>query len=152
MSMLTENGWTLGGESSGHIICLDKCTTGDGIVAALQVLQAMVDQRLSLHQIKQGMRIYPQTLINVRLTGGEIMRAGALDECESISKALHKARSELGSAGRVSAETLRHGTRDPGDGRGRRRAKGFANRPGSGRRGQVGGDLAPILAQAPGPL
>jgi phosphoglucosamine mutase len=101
MSMLTENGWTLGGESSGHIICLDKCTTGDGIVAALQVLQAMVDQRLSLYQIKQGMRIYPQTLINVRLTGSEIMRAGALDECESISKALHKARSELGSAGRV---------------------------------------------------
>jgi phosphoglucosamine mutase len=101
MSMLTENGWTLGGESSGHIICLDKCTTGDGIVAALQVLQAMVDQRLSLYQIKQGMRIYPQTLINVRLTGSKIMRAGALDECESISKALHKARSELGSAGRV---------------------------------------------------
>jgi phosphoglucosamine mutase len=101
MSMLTENGWTLGGESSGHIICLDKCTTGDGIVAALQVLQAMVDQRLSLHQIKQGMRIYPQTLINVRLTGSELMRAGALDECESIRKALHKARSELGSAGRV---------------------------------------------------
>ena len=101
MSMLTENGWTLGGEPSGHIICLDKCTTGDGIVAALQVLQAMVDQRLSLYQIKQGMRIYPQTLINVRLTGSELMRAGALDECESISKALHKARSELGSAGRV---------------------------------------------------
>jgi phosphoglucosamine mutase len=47
------------------------------------------------------MRIYPQTLINVRLTGSEIMRAGTLDECESISKALHKARSELGSEGRV---------------------------------------------------
>ena len=100
-TLLRENGWTLGGESSGHIICLDKCTTGDGIVAALQVLQAMLDQRLSLHQIKQGMRIYPQVLINVRLTGGEIMRASSLDNCESISQAVQKARSELGSGGRV---------------------------------------------------
>ena len=100
-TLLRENGWTLGGESSGHIICLDKCTTGDGIVAALQVLQAMLDQRLSLHQIKQGMRIYPQVLINVRLTGGEIMRASSLDKCESICHAVQKARSELGSGGRV---------------------------------------------------
>lgn len=101
MSLLRENGWILGGESSGHIICLDKCTTGDGIVSALLVLQAMLDRRLSLFQIKQGMRVYPQVLINVRLTGEEIMRTGSLDKCESISRAVQKARLELGSGGRV---------------------------------------------------
>lgn len=101
MSMLQENGWRLGGESSGHIICLDRCTTGDGIVAALQVLKAMVDQRAPLHQVKQGLRIYPQTLINVHLSGSNIMKAGDLDQCGPLNHAVQKAQSELGSEGRI---------------------------------------------------
>ena len=101
LSLLQENGWTLGGESSGHIICLDKCTTGDGIVSALQVLQAMVDQRLPLHQIKQGMQMYPQTLINVRLPGHKVMKQGDLERCDAINLAVQKARTKLGKRGRV---------------------------------------------------
>jgi len=101
MGLLKENGWILGGESSGHIICLDKCTTGDGIVAALQVLMAMVAQQASLHQVKQGMRIYPQTLINVRVPGSMIMKAADLENCGAVNDALHRAQSELGCEGRV---------------------------------------------------
>jgi phosphoglucosamine mutase len=101
MSVLKDKGWILGGESSGHIICLDKCTTGDGIVAALQVLKAMVDQQQPLHRVKQGMQIYPQTLINVRLSGSNIMKSGDLDKCGALNNAVQKAQTELGRAGRV---------------------------------------------------
>lgn len=66
MEMLQREGLLLGGESSGHIICLDRTTTGDGIVSALQVLAAMVEQGVSLHELKSGMTKYPQTMINVR--------------------------------------------------------------------------------------
>ena len=66
MEMLQREDLLLGGESSGHIICLDRTTTGDGIVSALQVLAAMVEQGVSLHELKSGMTKYPQTMINVR--------------------------------------------------------------------------------------
>jgi phosphoglucosamine mutase len=101
ISMLQDNAWILGGESSGHIICLDKCTTGDGIVAALQVLKAMADQELSLNEVKQGMRMYPQTLINVRLSGTNVMNPGDLNHSSTINLAVEKAQSELGSDGRI---------------------------------------------------
>lgn len=101
MGMMQDSGWTLGGESSGHIICLDKCTTGDGIVAALQVLKVMVGRGISLHQLKRGMRIYPQTLINVRLPGGGIMKASELESFGPLNRAVRKAETELGRAGRV---------------------------------------------------
>ena len=67
MEMLQQGGWSLGGESSGHIICLDLTTTGDGIISALQVLEAMVCSGRNLNEIKRGMSKYPQTLINVRM-------------------------------------------------------------------------------------
>ena len=67
MEMLQQGGWSLGGESSGHIICLDLTTAGDGIISALQVLEAMVCSGRSLNEIKRGMTKYPQTLINVRM-------------------------------------------------------------------------------------
>ncbi len=67
MELLTEKGWLLGGESSGHIVCLDKTSTGDGIVSALQVLAAMVSQGKSLVELRRGMTKLPQTMINVRL-------------------------------------------------------------------------------------
>ncbi len=65
LEMLQQTGRIIGGESSGHIICLDRTTTGDGIVSALQVLQAMRSAGESLHKLKSGMRKYPQRMINV---------------------------------------------------------------------------------------
>ena len=67
MEQLKNNEWSLGGESSGHIVCLDKTTTGDGIVSALQVLSVMVSQDKTLADLKRGMSKLPQTMINVRL-------------------------------------------------------------------------------------
>lgn len=67
MAELHKQGWTIGGESSGHIICLDQTTTGDGIVAALQVLAAISESGKSLHELKNGMEKYPQHMINVRI-------------------------------------------------------------------------------------
>lgn len=101
LGMLMQQGWTLGGEASGHIICLDQCTTGDGIVAALQVLQAMVDRQLSLYEIKQGMQIYPQTLINVRVADGDIGRKYDLVNCQAVKDAVQKAQGLLGDEGRI---------------------------------------------------
>ena len=65
MEQLLQNNWNLGGESSGHIICRDKVTTGDGIVAALQVLAVMVNENMKLSHLCNGMQMLPQTLINV---------------------------------------------------------------------------------------
>ena len=65
LELLQQNGGTLGGESSGHIICLDRTTTGDGIVAALQVLTTMHQDGKPLHELKAGMKKYPQHMINV---------------------------------------------------------------------------------------
>ena len=65
MTELVERGWHLGGESSGHIICLDKTTTGDGIIAALQVLEALVSNGQTLTEACSDLEIYPQTMINV---------------------------------------------------------------------------------------
>jgi phosphoglucosamine mutase len=67
LELLKEKNWTLGGESSGHMICLEQTTTGDGIIAALQVLKIMVEQQLSLLDLQKDMLFFPQTLINVRL-------------------------------------------------------------------------------------
>lgn len=67
MADLESNGWTLGGEPSGHILCLDKSTTGDAIIAGLQVLAAVVEQGKSLHELAAGFETLPQILVNVRL-------------------------------------------------------------------------------------
>jgi len=66
---MQHGGWILGGESSGHIISLKHTTTGDGIISALQILATMVQRGRSLHELKQGMRKYPQRMINVPLPG-----------------------------------------------------------------------------------
>ncbi len=68
LEMLKKNAWNLGGESSGHIICLDANTTGDGIISALRVLAVMCCTGRSLQELRQGMIKYPQTLINVPMT------------------------------------------------------------------------------------
>ena len=69
LELLRQKGWMLGGESSGHILCLDLTTTGDGIVAALQALTLMVESGKTLHKLKGGMRKLPQVSINVDLNG-----------------------------------------------------------------------------------
>jgi phosphoglucosamine mutase len=69
LEKMKEKGWRLGAENSGHVILLDKTTSGDGIVASLQVLTAMVRNHMSLHDLCSGMKMLPQVLVNVRFTG-----------------------------------------------------------------------------------
>lgn len=96
MEQLALHGWQIGGESSGHIICLDKTTTGDGIVAALQVLGFMVKEECSLHDLKQGMRKMPQTMVNVRL------KELSDPTCHAqLQQAIEKVEQKLGARGRV---------------------------------------------------
>ena len=96
MELLMRDGWMLGGESSGHIICLDRTTTGDAIVSALQVLYAMIRSGLPLHELKTGMTKYPQHMINVRISG-KVDLAGSA----SIQTAVSETEAQLGSRGRV---------------------------------------------------
>jgi phosphoglucosamine mutase len=96
MEMLTEHNGILGGENSGHIICLDKTTTGDGIVAALQVLAQMHQTGKSLHELKSGMQKYPQILINVKVA----KKVNPL-EVSAIQKAVQATEQMLGKEGRV---------------------------------------------------
>ncbi|MEO5573134.1 MAG: phosphoglucosamine mutase [Gammaproteobacteria bacterium] len=96
LEMLQQGGWLLGGESSGHIICLDRTTTGDAIIAALQVLVAMITAGLSLHEIKAGMTKYPQCLVNV-----PVVKGFNLSSSKSIQSALRDVESTLGGHGRV---------------------------------------------------
>ncbi|WP_198266147.1 phosphoglucosamine mutase [sulfur-oxidizing endosymbiont of Gigantopelta aegis] len=96
MEALKEHNWTLGGESSGHLICLDQSTTGDGIVAALKVLASIADSNKTLHELKKGMDKYPQKLINVRIKE-------KLDPFSSaeVTKAVSEAEARLADKGRV---------------------------------------------------
>ena len=96
LEMMQEKGWLLGGESSGHIVCLDKTTSGDGIVSALQVLSAMVQNGVSLHDLKHGMQKFPQTLINVPLKAGSKPM-----EADAVKQAVRQVEQELGDTGRV---------------------------------------------------
>ncbi|MBC8006637.1 MAG: phosphoglucosamine mutase [Prolixibacteraceae bacterium] len=96
LEKLVEKGWQLGGENSGHIICLDKHTTGDGIVSALQVLHALRAEGKGLAQMCNGMRLYPQVLVNVKTRKGFDFEVD-----EQIIAALKATRSRLGSKGRV---------------------------------------------------
>jgi phosphoglucosamine mutase len=96
MEQLESRGWLLGGESSGHVICLDRTSTGDGIVAALQVLEAMIISERSLDELAEGMRVFPQKLVNVRLAERVV-----LAEHPKLMEALSAVESTLGQRGRV---------------------------------------------------
>ena len=71
LEQMQERGWGLGGENSGHIIIADRNTTGDGIIASLAVLTAMVKHRLSLNELADAVKLFPQVFINVRFAGGD---------------------------------------------------------------------------------
>ena len=96
LEQLHERGWKLGGENSGHIICLDRHTTGDGIVSALQVLAALKQRGLSLADACADLVFYPQRLINVRMPAGFDWRADG-----GIAGAQRHAEQTLGDSGRV---------------------------------------------------
>ncbi|GAB4261351.1 MAG: phosphoglucosamine mutase [Methylomicrobium sp.] len=96
MEMLEDKKGILGGESSGHIICLDRTTTGDGIVAALQIMAEMKITGKTLNELKAGMSKYPQVLINLR-TDIKINP----DNHEKIQKAVKDVEKKLGANGRV---------------------------------------------------
>lgn len=96
MELLKKHGGVIGGESSGHIICLDRTTTGDGIVSALQVLAPMIQQNKSLYDLKQGMHKYPQYMINVSLE-----RRIDLDAAKGVQIAVQAAEAVLRDKGRV---------------------------------------------------
>jgi phosphoglucosamine mutase len=96
LERLDEKGWLLGGENSGHVICLDKHTTGDAIIAALAVLRALVEQRTTLARAATGITLFPQRLINVRVPKGYDWRSN-----ESILAAQAGTIAALGDAGRV---------------------------------------------------
>lgn len=96
LETLNEKGWTIGGESSGHIICLDRTTTGDGIVSALQVLAYLVTENISLHEAKSGMKKFPQLMINVPLLGNaDPMQSSA------VQQSVAQAETRLAGRGRV---------------------------------------------------
>jgi phosphoglucosamine mutase len=96
LETLQQKGWELGGENSGHMICLDKHTTGDGIVSALQVLTALRDGKSGFAKLAGQLQLYPQVLINVTLRKGFDWKASV-----AIARAQAEAENALGASGRV---------------------------------------------------
>ena len=94
--LMIEHGWLLGGETSGHIICADATSTGDGMVAALKVFFAIIDSGEPLSELVSGLRKFPQVMINVE-RGREV----DLDADPNIANAVQRAEQELGETGRV---------------------------------------------------
>lgn len=95
VAKLLQEGWRLGGEGSGHILCLDQATTGDGVVSALQVLRAISDQGKTLAELKSAMTKFPQVMINVRAVSAKVM------ERETVQAAVRDVEAVLGDKGRV---------------------------------------------------
>ena len=97
MELLQQKGWSIGGENSGHVLNLSLASTGDGIVAGLQVLTAMLRSNMSLNELAGGFEKFPQTLVNVRFedTGVDPL------ESEAVLQAKQEAEKTLGKHGRV---------------------------------------------------
>jgi phosphoglucosamine mutase len=96
MELLQEKGWSIGGESSGHVLNLAAASTGDGIIAGLQVLTAMLHADMNLYELSRGMEKFPQTLINVRFNEGD----QPLDS-KAVTQSVLDAEKALGDKGRV---------------------------------------------------
>jgi phosphoglucosamine mutase len=96
LAMLRANGGVLGGETSGHLLCLDKTTTGDGLITALQVLAIMRESGKSLSELAAGMRRFPQTLLNVRVAGRI-----DIDSNPKLAAAAQAVEARLNGRGRV---------------------------------------------------
>jgi len=96
LEQLEQKGWTLGGEGSGHLLALDRHTTGDGLISALQVLQACVRGGRTLAQWLAPVTLFPQTLVNVRLRPGQTWQDNVL-----LKQAIAQAEAALAGQGRV---------------------------------------------------
>lgn len=96
LEKMQEKGWRIGAENSGHVILLDKTTTGDGIIAGLQVLTAMVRNHMSLHDLCSGMKLFPQVLVNVRFTGSSDPL-----ESDAVKNVVSEVEKTLAGCGRV---------------------------------------------------
>ncbi len=96
LETMNEKGWTLGGESSGHIICLDRTTTGDGTVSALQVLAYLAKEKMTLSEARAGMKKFPQIMINVPLSG-----RSDPTQSSAVQQAVKQAETKLNGRGRV---------------------------------------------------
>ena len=94
LEQLYQRGWQVGGEASGHILCMDKHNTGDGIISALQVFAALGELGVDLHSVLSDWQAYPQTMINVRINKGHVWQPAA----EPVLKQVEQ---ELGQQGRV---------------------------------------------------
>lgn len=96
LERLLERGWCCGGENSGHLICLDKHSTGDGIIASLAVLRALIESKRTLADATEPVAMFPQTLINV-----PIQRGFDWQDSDSVARTRERAAKALGDAGRV---------------------------------------------------
>jgi len=96
MEMLNKKGWQLGAENSGHVINLKHTSTGDGIIAALNVLTAVCSGEKTLHELRQGMKKLPQILVNVRFTGSNDPLTA-----QNVAAAVHTVNEKLSGRGRV---------------------------------------------------
>ncbi len=96
LELLQELGWQVGGEGSGHLLALDKHTTGDGIISALQILSALRRSGATLSAITSGLSLWPQTLLNVKIKAGFDWQSN-----RELLSARERAEAELGASGRV---------------------------------------------------
>ncbi|MCO7262862.1 phosphoglucosamine mutase [Dickeya zeae] len=96
LELMQSKGWRMGAENSGHVILLDKTTTGDGVIAGLQVLTAMVRNHMSLHDLCSGMKLFPQILVNVHFSG-----EGDPLESDAVKQATQDVETQLVGRGRV---------------------------------------------------
>ena len=99
---MQERGWSLGGENSGHILCSHFTTTGDALIAALQVLLALQRRGQSLAEARQGMRKCPQVLLNVRFAGGgvdPVEHPAVKDACARVTEMAGRGRVLLRKSG-----------------------------------------------------
>ncbi len=96
IELLQEKGWLLGGETSGHILCLDRHTTGDGIISALQVLHALKDSGAGLAEYSTDLTLYPQVLINV-----PVAKRIDLASAQPVIEAEARAQADMGKEGRI---------------------------------------------------
>lgn len=97
LETLQKSGGTLGGESSGHIICLNRTTTGDGIITALQILEVSIKSGNPLHILKKGMRKFPQSMINVPISS----QAEVIINSNIVQSIIQQAKQQLGHQGRI---------------------------------------------------
>ena len=96
LELLKQKGWLIGGEGSGHLLCLDQHSTGDGTIAALQVLAAMSQNKKSLSELLNTVKIFPQVLLNVKLKPGYDWKSD-----EVLNKQITKVEADLKDTGRV---------------------------------------------------